>query len=81
MLGGERIISVGMEMKHNEGEDELGRIKWKGKKITRMYTDGSYKEDKTLKPMLLGGHKVKAGGGIVVAGEGWYSPLRVLMDV
>ena len=24
---------------------------------------------------------MKAGGGIVVAGEGWYSPLRVLMDV
>ena len=64
-----------------EGEDELGWMKWKGKKITRMYTDGSYKEEKTLKTMLLGGHKVIAGGGIVVAGEGWYSPLRVLMDV
>ena len=66
---------------HGEEDNELGWMKWKGKKITRMYTDGSYKEEKTLRSMLLGGHKVKAGGGIVVAGEGWYSPLRVLMDV
>jgi hypothetical protein len=63
-------------------EEEKGWEKWKGKSIKRIYTDGSYKEDKTMRSMMLGGHKVTAGGGIVIQGDdGLYTPLRILMDV
>ena len=63
-------------------EKEMEWTKWKGKKIKNIYTDGSYKENKTMKTMMLGGHKVKAGGGMVVQDEeGYYHPLRVIMDV
>ncbi len=31
--------------------------------------------------MMLGGGKVQAGGGLVLEGENWYSPLFVEMDM
>ena len=46
-----------------------------------IYTDGSWKEVKTVRSMMLGGGLVKAGGAIVLAGENWYSPLFVEMDL
>ena len=53
---GERIRGRGITNNKNtmdvnccDGEDELGWMKWKGKKITRMYTDGSHKEEKNTK--------------------------------
>ena len=35
--------------------EEVGWAKWKGRTIKKIYTDGSYKEEKTLKTLLLGG--------------------------
>ena len=55
---------------------------WKGKTIKKICTDGSYKEEKTQKTMMLGGHRIKAGGGIaILTDDGLFSPLRVLMDI
>ena len=62
--------------------EEVGWAKWKGRTIKKIYTDGSYKEEKTLKTLLLGGHRVKAGGGIVIQDEeGFFTPIRVVMDI
>ena len=71
-----------IEEEGEQNKKEMEWTKWKGRKIVKIYTDGSYKEERTMKTMMLGGHKVKAGGGIVIQDEdGYYSPLRVLMDV
>ena len=55
-----------VEFSEYEKGGELEWSVWKGKKIKKIYTDGSYKEEKTLKTMMLGGHKIKAGGGIAI---------------
>jgi hypothetical protein len=60
---------------------DYGWRKWEGKTIKGVYTDGSWKKTNSVGSMMLGGGKIKAGGAVVLAGENWYSPLFIEMDL
>ncbi len=73
---------VCLEKRAMEGvEVEGGWRNWKGKTVKNIYTDGSWKEVNSVRSMMVGGGKVQAGGAIVLAGDNWYSPLYVEMDL
>jgi hypothetical protein len=58
-----------------------GWKKWEGKKIKGVFTDGSWKKTNSVRSIMLGGGNIKAGGAVVLAGENWYSPLFIEMDL
>ena len=79
--GVNRIIN---EAKDDEGEnDKREEIwgKWRGKGFKELYTDGSYKPLHTVRSLLLGGSKVKAGGAVILERDGRYAPIFIEMDV
>ena len=61
--------------------EEFGWAKWKGKTFNKIYTDGSWKKEDTVRSLLLNKGKVTAGGGIVLSDGNWFSPIFIEMDV
>ena len=61
--------------------EEYGWAKWTGKTFNKIFTDGSWKKENTVRSLLLNKGKVIAGGGIVLSDGNWFSPIFVEMDV
>ncbi len=80
---GMRKRRINEEEKGGEGdiEEDDGWKIWKGKTFKYIYTDGSWKREKSMSSNMLDSGTVKVGGAIIIADDNWFSPIAVDMDV